>query len=205
MLQDLNSSASKTFTGDNGFDILSPARRVHVDGDNSGAQMLEFLTPKQLAEFSNRPYAVLNVWHSLRTMQKDPLAVLDTQTLQCGDMVRDTFMIFGHEEKDVIENVGIMKPADPNRHRWYFVKNLTPQEALVFKIIDKGVDQENCLDVAHSSFVDPETEGLAEDRESIEVRSLCFFWNLYFFVPDGQVACTSLYLVNCGVRINKPM
>jgi hypothetical protein len=156
MLQDRNPSASKTFTGDNGFDILSPARRVHVDGDISGAQTLEFLTPKQLAEFSNRPYAVLNVWHQLRTARKDSLAVSDTRTFQRGDMVRDAFMIFGHE-KDVIENVGIMKHADPNRHRWYFVKDLTPQEALVFKIIDKGVGQEDCLGVAHSIFVDPET------------------------------------------------
>src|SRR4051794_19810285 len=128
---------STTFTGDNGFDILGSAGGVHVNGDISSAQMLEFVTPKQLAEFSNRPYAVLNVWHPLRTVQKDPLAVLDTQNLQRGDMARDAFVIFGHEEKDVIENVGIMKPADPNRHRWYFVMDLTPQEALVLKIIDR--------------------------------------------------------------------
>jgi hypothetical protein len=89
-------------------------------------------------------------------------------------MVRGAFMIFGREEKDVVENVGIKKPADPNRHRWYFVKDLKPQEALVFKIIDKREGQGDCLGVAHSRFVDLETEGLAEDRESIEVRSLCF-------------------------------
>jgi hypothetical protein len=175
MHQNPNPNASKTFIGDNGFDILGPARRVHVDGDISGAQMQEFLTPEQLAEFSHRPYAVLNVWHPLRTVRKDPLAVLDTRTLQRGDMVRDAFVIFGHEEKDVIENVGIKKPADPNRHQWYFVKDLTAQEALVFKIIDKREGQEDCLGVAHSSFIDPETEGLPEDREGIEVRSLCFF------------------------------
>jgi hypothetical protein len=108
-------------------------------------------------------------------------------------MVRDAFMIFGHEEKDVIENVGIMKPAGPNRHRWYFVKDLTPQEALVFKIIDKREGQEDCLSVAHSSFVDPEIEGLAEGREGIEVRSHCFFGILDFFVQNGQAARTSLY------------
>jgi hypothetical protein len=120
------------------------------------------------------PYAVLNVWHPLRTVRKGPLEVLDTWTLQRGNMVRDAFMIFGHEEKDVIENVGIMKPADPNRHRWYFVKDLTPQEALVFKIIDKREGQEDCLGVAHSSFADPETEGLCRGSESVEVRSLFF-------------------------------
>ena len=91
-------------------------------------------------------------------MRKDPLAVLDTRTLQRENMARDAFMIFGHKEKDVIENVGIMKPADLNRHRWYFVKDLTPQEALVFNIIDKREDQEDCLGVAHSSFVRTETE-----------------------------------------------
>ena len=37
MHQDLNPSASTTFTGDNDFDILGPAGRVHVDGDISGA------------------------------------------------------------------------------------------------------------------------------------------------------------------------
>jgi hypothetical protein len=165
----------KMFIGDNGFDILGPARRVHVDGDISGAQMQELLTPEQLAEYSNCPYAVVNVWHPLKTVRKDPLAVLDTRTLRREDVMRDAFMIFGHEEKDVIENVGIKKPADPDRHQWHFVKDLTPQEALLFKIIDKRKGQENFLGVAHSSFVDPETEGFEEDRESIEVRSLCFF------------------------------
>jgi hypothetical protein len=37
MHQDPDPSASRTLTGDNGFDILGPARRVHVDGDISGA------------------------------------------------------------------------------------------------------------------------------------------------------------------------
>lgn len=137
--------------------------------------MQELLTPEQLAEWSDRPYAVVNVWHPLKTVRKDPLAVLETRTLQCGDLLRDAFVIFGHEEKDIIENVGIKRPGDPRRHRWYFVKDLTPQEALVFKIIDRRAGYENFLGVAHSSFVDPETEGLAKDRESIEVRSLCFF------------------------------
>lgn len=95
-----------------------------MDGDISGAQLLEFLTPKQLAKFSNRPCAVLNVRHPLKTVRKDTLAVLDTRTLQRGDMVRDAFMIIGHEEKDVIENVGITKPADLNRHRWCFCEGL---------------------------------------------------------------------------------
>jgi hypothetical protein len=117
MHQSPNPSASKTFIGDNGFDILGLARRVHVGDDISGVHMQGFLTPEQLSEVSNRPYAVLNVWHSLRTVRKDPLAVLDTRTPQRGDMIRDAFIIFGHEDKDVIENVGIKKPADPNRHR----------------------------------------------------------------------------------------
>jgi hypothetical protein len=55
------------------------------------------------------------------------------------------------------------------------VKDLTPQGVLVFKTIDKREGQEDFLSVAHSSFIDLETEALAEDRESIEVRSLCFF------------------------------
>jgi hypothetical protein len=103
MHQSPNPSASKTFIGDNGFDILGPARRAHVDGDISRAQMQELLTPEQLTGVSNSPYAILNVWHPLRTVRKDPLAVLDTRTLHRGDMVRDAFMIFGHEEKGVIE------------------------------------------------------------------------------------------------------
>lgn len=46
------------------------------------------------------------------------------------------------------------------------MKDLTPQEALVFKIIDKRKGQD-CLGVAHSGFVDPETEERVEDHESI--------------------------------------
>jgi hypothetical protein len=49
MHQDPDPSASKTFTGDNGFGILGLTRRVHVDGDIFSVQMLEFLSPKQLA------------------------------------------------------------------------------------------------------------------------------------------------------------
>lgn len=68
----------KTFIGDNGFDILGPARRVHVDGDILGAQMQELLNTEQVAECSDRPYAVVNVWHPPKEVRKDPLAVLDT-------------------------------------------------------------------------------------------------------------------------------
>jgi hypothetical protein len=77
--------------------------------------------------------------------------------------------------KMLSKTLGIKRPDDPHRHRWYFMKDLTPQEALVFKIVDRRAGYENFLGVAHSSFVGPETEGWAEDRESIEVRSLCFF------------------------------
>jgi hypothetical protein len=150
---------SKTFIGDNGFDILGPARRVHVDGDILGAQMQELLTTEQVAECSDRPCAVVNVWHPPKTVRKDPLAVLDTRILQRKDPLREAFMILGHDEKGVIENVGIKRPDDPHRHRWHFVKDLTPQEALVFKIVDRRAGYENFLGVAHSSFVDPEREG----------------------------------------------
>jgi hypothetical protein len=128
----------------------------------------------------------------LRIVRKDPLAVLDTRALQRGDIVRDAFVIFGHEEKDVVENAGIMKPADPNRRRWYFVKDLVPQEALVFKIIDEKGVKKTAWALLTVALLIRRQKDLRRIGKVLKFGVFASeFYN--FFILEGQATYTSLY------------
>ncbi|MGA7327067.1 MAG: CmcJ/NvfI family oxidoreductase, partial [Rhodomicrobium sp.] len=60
------------------------------------------------------------------------------------------------------------------RHRWYWLPNMRPEEALVFKVYDSSKDGRARWS-AHTAFDDPASPPHARPRESIEIRTLAFF------------------------------
>jgi hypothetical protein len=173
--------ALSTQSDDDDVDIDGPVRRVHIDETPRSARTeFNYYIPRNASAFNaslhERPFGIYNVWKPLRTIRRDPLAVCDARSLRDEDLRPGAVTVPNVGE---IENYAIRPPAEEGRHRWHFLKGQTEEEALVFRIFDSrwdgGDGRERWHGVAHTSFVDPGTENIREDRESVEVRSFCVF------------------------------
>jgi hypothetical protein len=82
----------------------------------------------------------------------------------------------GYEVKG--ETMGV---AASDKHQFYYMKDMTPEEVLLLKCFDsRGEGMENgvkglALRTPHTAFVDPATPEGAPGRQSIEVRCLIFY------------------------------
>jgi len=182
---------------DGQVDIDGPVRRVHIDESPPSArrEFRYYLNPdraisedqrKEYEELQTRPFGIYNIWKPLKTIRQDPLCFIDPSTLKVTDLRSGRVTVPNVGE---IENFAILPPLqdEEGRHEWHFLKGQREDEALVFKIYDsrdsRGEELENeenqwglnKFGVAHTSFVDPGTEGMRETRESCEVRSFCVF------------------------------
>jgi hypothetical protein len=165
---------------DGEVDINGPVRRVHIDeSPRSAKREFEYYLPSSSSDFNarlhERPFGIYNTWKPLKTIHRDPLCVIDARSLIPEDLVPGAVTVPNVGE---IENFSIKAPSEQIRHKWYFLRHQAPEEALVFKIFDeRDEDSEGTLKrfgVAHTSFEDPETAD-SDPRESVEVRSFCFF------------------------------
>jgi hypothetical protein len=90
--------------------------------------------------------------------------------------VEDRVSTEGYEVRG--ETMGVR--ANPN-HRFYYVKDMTPDEVLLLKCYDswgQGEPQGReglAARTPHTAFEDPDTPKDAKPRESIEVRALVFY------------------------------
>jgi hypothetical protein len=77
-----------------------------------------------------------------------------------------------------IENFAIRPPKIKDAHKFVYLRDQQPHEALIFRIYDQRIDgslgNKRNHGVAHTSFPDPGTED-EPPRESVEVRSFCVF------------------------------
>jgi len=140
--------------------------------------------PATVEEKLSGRWALINVWRNIRAkpVQKLPLALCEGPSVPLGDVV--TFEI--HYADRVGENYFAGKSVD---HRWFYFPFATRDEAILLKCWDSagaafappgGKIAESGGRVPatfafHSAFEDPSTPLDAEDRESIEVRTLAFF------------------------------
>ena len=119
------------------------------------------------------------VWRPFgRPVTRDALAVLDSQTLEDGDLVgvRAIYPKPGQGAFDKAYDAGegyeTAQVRANDGHRWYYVSHLTPDEALVFKQYDSKTDGRS-RQTAHSAFQCEDDFG--PTRQSIEVRCLLFW------------------------------
>jgi hypothetical protein len=145
-----------------------PARRVHVDHTaRSGPQRVRDFFPDEAEELLRGRVQIINLWRPLHGPLRDaPLAVCEAGTINDEDLVPSD-LVYPNRTG---ETYGVT--YDP-AHRWFYVPQMLPSEALLLKCFDSKTDGRARF-TPHTSFLDPTAPQDAPLRESIELRTLVF-------------------------------
>jgi hypothetical protein len=145
-----------------------PVARVHVDHTATSApQRVRDFFGDDAEELLRGRVQVINLWRPIRGPVRDaPLAVCDASSVAAGDLVPSDLVY----RDRVGETYGVTyNPA----HRWFYVPEMQPDEALLLKCFDSATDGRARF-APHSAFEDPTTPADVLPRESIEIRTLVF-------------------------------
>ncbi len=145
-----------------------PVARVHVDHTaKSAPQRIRDFLGAEAEEMLRGRAQVVNLWRPIRGPLLDsPLAVCDAATVDSGDLVPSDLVY----RDRVGETYSVtFNPA----HRWYYVSEMQPDEALLLKCYDSRQDSPARF-APHSAFQHPTTPADAPPRESIELRTFVF-------------------------------
>ncbi len=145
-----------------------PATGVHVDHTAmSGPQRVRDFFGDEAEELLRGRVQVINLWRPIRGPLRDaPLAVCDASSVAPGDLVPADLVY----QNRMGETYGVTyNPA----HRWFYVPEMQPDEALLLKCFDLETDGRARF-APHTAFEDPTTPADALPRESIEIRTLVF-------------------------------
>lgn len=145
-----------------------PVGRVHNDyTEISAPQRVRELMGAEAGALLRRRYEIVNVWRPITGPLRDaPLAVCDARSVDPGDWVPSALIY--RDRKGEIYAVH-HNPA----HRWFYVSDMTPDEALLLKCFDSARDGRARF-APHSAFEDPTAAADKLPRESIELRTLVF-------------------------------
>jgi hypothetical protein len=148
----------------------TPAGNVHVDNDfETLRQMAQALAPAAHREECLRGRQMLiNLWRPIRTVQKDPLAVMDGATVRRANLHPVRLLSSRAHAKNPH---GFNVSHDPLQ-RWYYLSQMRPDEVLAFKQIDTQPDAVQWA--GHTAFADPTSPPDAEERQSIEIRAVAY-------------------------------
>jgi hypothetical protein len=170
-------SAGKKRYGEGEIDKLSsltnakPARYPHADyTDESVLQLFNVITDAFNVGNYQR-WAAYNLWRTMTAPPQDiPLAVSDARTLAPVDEIVVTAVTTEPSGATRRDTTGY---AHNENHRWYYFRDMTPEEVLVFKAHDS--DNRYASRVAHTAFNDPTCPPGVETRSSVETRAFAFF------------------------------
>jgi hypothetical protein len=145
-----------------------PATRVHVDHTaRSGPQRVrDFFGDESEALLQGR-VQIINLWRPIRGPLRDaPLAVCDARSVAPSDLVPSDLVYR--------DRVGETYAVRYNpEHRWFYVPEMQPDEALLLKCFDSATDGRARF-MPHTAFEDPTAPADVLPRESIELRTLVF-------------------------------
>jgi hypothetical protein len=167
-----------------------PVQQVHVDQTPAAAEVVD------------GRYQIINVWRPIENPASDhPLAVIDWSTTSPSDFIATDLLYPKRDSMDVDDRGKEVLP-DPNNytstegyevkgetmavapndnHKFYYQKDMTPEEVLLLKCFDSyGEGMPNgkkglAVRTPHTAFADPKTPKDAPGRQSIEVRCLVFY------------------------------
>jgi hypothetical protein len=145
-----------------------PATRVHVDHTaKSGPQRVRDFFGDKADELLRGRVQVINLWRPIRGPLRDaPLAVCDARSVAPGDLVPSDLVY----QNRVGETYAVTYNPE---HRWFYVPEMQPDEALLLKCFDSKTDGRARF-LPHTAFEDPTAPADALPRESIELRTLVF-------------------------------
>ena len=147
--------------------MYEPLKRVHIDrSDNGYSLTLRKFFPDDADRLLKSRHQIINAWQPIKTIRKDPLALMDATSILETDKIPQQIIFPGWIEE------GVRIRHNPS-HRWHYLREQTPTEVMLFKIYESRTDVK-ARAVPHSAFVNPEFEAEAP-RESIEVRALVFY------------------------------
>ena len=119
------------------------------------------------AEVADLDYAWFNIWAPIdRPAEQNQLTVMDASTLAPEDLEEYHFTPRADGGYAAI-------PTFSPTHRFYYISNMRPGEALVFKQYDSRPGQPKVC--PHTAFYDPQVGANHAPRRSVEFRALCLF------------------------------
>ena len=185
-----------------------PVQQVHVDQTPEAAavRVHRHLPKAEVDQLLQGRYQIINVWRPIDNPASDfPLAVIDWRSTDPSDFIpidllypvrnddddpdddrgkevlpdsKSYFSTEGYQVKG--ETLGV---APNDRHKFYYMKDMTPEEVMLLKCFDsygQGIGAKSVEGLAvrtpHTAFVDPDTPEDAPGRQSIEVRCLVFLY-----------------------------
>lgn len=161
-------NAQKKLTDEKNTSQRTPVMLVHCDYTaESGPVRVGQLVGEEAKELLSRRVAFINVWKPLNVVEERPLAMCDVESCRAEDFFK---LFLRYRERDG-ENY-VMKHSP--RHQWYYFPKMTPQQAILLKTYDSATDGRARF-VGHTAFVDPTSPRDAAMRESVEIRTVCFF------------------------------
>src|SRR5262249_8475841 len=138
-----------------------PVARVHVDHtEKSGPQRVRDLLPEEADDLLRGRVQIINLWRPIRGPVRDaPLAVCNALSVKPKDLVASDLVY----PNRVGETYSVL--FDP-AHRWFYVPEMQPDEALLLKCYDSETDG-HARFAPHSAFIDPNAPANVAPRESI--------------------------------------
>ena len=145
-----------------------PATSVHVDHTaKSGPQRVRDFFGDEADDLLRGRVQVINLWRPIRGPLRDaPLAVCDASSVAADDLVASDLVY----QNRVGEIYGVTYNPE---HRWFYVPDMQPDEALLLKCYDSSTDGRARF-APHTAFEDPTAPADRLPRESIELRTLVF-------------------------------
>ncbi|MEL7109792.1 MAG: CmcJ/NvfI family oxidoreductase [Pseudomonadota bacterium] len=141
-----------------------PARNVHNDYNKAGAEqrLIDIVGDDRAAEFHQAGYGFVNVWRPIEhVIQSSPLGFIRPALMTPDDWM-DIGLIYPNRFGQIL---GVA--ANP-AHEWFFLSDMTPEEAVIFNIYDSTGRPH----LAHSALDLPGDADVIVPRKSIESRTL---------------------------------
>lgn len=148
--------------------IRQPLHRVHCDFTPASArQQLVRSLGDDARDWLDRPFAMVNFWRPISgPLRDDPLAICAPQSVAPDDLVRVRH-VHGYGDSEVY---GVAHNPD---HRWYYMSDMGPEDAIFFKVYDEGSSDVRVA--PHTAFTLPAPPQPVPTRESFELRLMAFY------------------------------
>ncbi|KAJ4382235.1 hypothetical protein N0V86_002568 [Didymella sp. IMI 355093] len=161
-------NAKKALTDEKNTSQRSPVMLVHCDYTaESGPLRVQQLLGEEADDLLKRRVAFINVWKPINRIVKErPLAMCDAQSCEDSDFFK---LHLRYRDRNG-ENY-VMKPSP--KHKWYYFPNMTPEQVILLKTYDSSPNVARF--VGHTAFHDPTSPLDAPLRESVEIRTICFY------------------------------
>jgi len=169
-------SAERAARGEVG--VRLPVDQVHNDyTEQSGPKRkMEILEVAGRLDLADRRVAFVNLWRPIvGPVWDNPLAVCDARTVAASDLVATDIMHFGEDSLEMPRHRGQIYSVRFNpAHRWFYLSEMRPDEALLLKCYDSRADGRARF-MPHTGFRNPACPSEFAPRESIEARTLVVF------------------------------